>query len=166
MANLSDLVEFVGVADEFPCLEGEEDYWTQLSVAETLEIPEQKPDIEQIAKVVVEVELISQRVVKTPVSYCDNLAGNKLTGKKLILEGYLRQKVFYVADVPEQSVHVAHFKVPFSTFVVIPKATSLYAKFRVDSYVEDIFIKMNNNREIFKNITLFLHVIPTDCQCC
>ncbi|GAB6139127.1 DUF3794 domain-containing protein [Halanaerobaculum tunisiense] len=166
MNSLNDLVEVVGVADSFPELDGEGDYWTQMSIPETLTIPQQKPDIEQIAKVVVKVKIMSQRVVKTPVSCGCNLAGSNLTGKKLIIEGFLKQKLLYVADIPQQSVHVAHFKVPFSTYIIVPGETSLQAKFRVDPYIEDVFIKLETARSFFKNVTLFLHAIPTDCQYC
>ena len=166
MGNLSDLVEVVGVADSFPKLKGNQDCWTQFSIAETVTIPEQKPDIEQLSKVVVRVNIISQRVVKTPKSCSCNPAGQKLTGRKLIIEGVLKQKIFYVGDVAEQSVHVAHFKFPFSTFIVVPEDTKLQAKFRIDPFVEDVFVKQNNVRKVFKNVTLFLQAIPTNCQSC
>ncbi len=41
-----------------------------------------------------------------------------LTGRKIVIEGVLRQKVIYTGLVLEQSVHSAVFDVPFSTFVV------------------------------------------------
>ncbi|GAB6139123.1 DUF3794 domain-containing protein [Halanaerobaculum tunisiense] len=163
--NDNDMVEIVGVAESFPKLDGECDFWTQLSVPEIVFIPEQKPNIEQIAKVAVEVEIISQRVVKTPTSYGYNLGGQKLTGKKLIIEGKIKQKLFYVADVAEQSMHVAHFQKSFSTFIIIPSDMNKHAKFRIDPYIEDVFVKMNDKREVFKNVTLFLHAVPTNCYC-
>ena len=69
------------------------------------------------------VEIISQRVIKTPVviGYTDT-AGNfisgenipnaertNLTGRKLIIEGLLKQKVIYTADDDKQSLHSANF---------------------------------------------------------
>ena len=47
--------------------------------------------------------------------------GQILTGWKLIIEGVLDHKIEYVADLPEQSVHSAHFRVPFSTFIILPE---------------------------------------------
>lgn len=52
-----------------------------------------------------------------------NAEGTLLTGRKLIIEGVLKQKIVYTADLPNQSVHSAHFEVPFIAFI-IP-----YAKF-------------------------------------
>lgn len=135
--------------------------WTEISIPEVLSIPEQKPDIETIDKVFVKVKIISKRVIETPDSAGgDNAEGTQLTGKKLIVEGVLKQKIVYTADVPQQTVHSAHFDVPFSAFIVINGATALDAKFCVKTCVEDVFVKALNPREVFKNVTVVLTAVP------
>lgn len=52
-----------------------------------------------------------------------NAEGTCLSGRKLIIEGVLKQKVVYTGLVPSQSVHSVHNEVPFTAYV-IP-----YAKF-------------------------------------
>lgn len=47
-----------------------------------------------------------------------NAEGTCLTGRKLIIEGTLKQKVVYTAELSEQSVHSAHFEVPFIAFII------------------------------------------------
>jgi hypothetical protein len=47
-----------------------------------------------------------------------NEEGTCLTGRKLIVEGVLKQKVVYTADVDVQSVHSAYYEIPFSAFVI------------------------------------------------
>lgn len=47
-----------------------------------------------------------------------NAEGTCLTGRKLIIEGVLKQKVVYTAELSEQSVHSAHFEVPFIAFII------------------------------------------------
>lgn len=133
-----------------------EDTWTQIEIPEFLSIPCQKPDIEQLISVTTSVKIFSQRIIKTPVSEEENEEGTKLTGRKLILEGVLRQKILYTADVPEQSVHAAHFDVPFSVFIVLPGDTLLSSKYKIEPCIEDIFVCAINKREIFKNVTLLL----------
>lgn len=165
MSDVNDLIEVVGVADSFPKLDDDCNYWTQLTVAESFTIPEQKPDIEQLTKVVARVKIFSQKIVRTPRSCGCNPAGQKVTGKKLIIEGKLKQKVFYAADVEEQSIHAAHFQQDFSTFIVVPKKTKQHNKFRIDPYIEDVFVKQKGKRKGFKNVALFLHAVPTDCCC-
>lgn len=61
-----------------------------------------------------------------------NEEGTCLSGRKLIIEGVLKQKVVYTAEVETQSVHSAHFDIPFISYI-IP-----YAKFEGVTYVENV----------------------------
>ncbi|WP_416176466.1 hypothetical protein [Clostridium sp.] len=87
-------------------------YWTQISIPETLVVPEQKPDIEEINSINASVEIVRTKVIVTPTSDGENIEGKILTGRKLIIEGNVVQSVSYTALEPEQSVHSAHFAVP------------------------------------------------------
>ena len=167
----SDFIDIIGLCDPsifdlaaFP-------YWTQISIPETLIIPEQKPDIEQINSVNVTVEILRKKVIVTPNSDgVENQEGKLLTGRKIIVEGQLCQTINYTADVPEQSVHSAHFVVPFSAFIVLANPIStldpLDINFDINACVEDVFIMDVSPRQIFKNVTLFLQAVPaamTEC---
>ncbi|MCT4605599.1 MAG: DUF3794 domain-containing protein [Marinisporobacter sp.] len=146
-------------------------YWTQISIPESLILPEQKPDIEQINSVNISVEILRKKVIVTPNSDgVENQEGKLLTGRKLIVEGQLCQTINYTAAVPEQSVHSAHFVVPFSAFIVLADPISgtdpLDLNFDVNACVEDVFILNVCPRQIFKNVTLFLQAVPaamTEC---
>lgn len=61
-----------------------------------------------------------------------NAEGTCLSGSKLIIEGTLKQKIVYTAEVDTQSVHSAHYEVPFMAFI-IP-----YAKFEGLTYQKNI----------------------------
>lgn len=54
----------------------------------------------------------------TPLITKPNEEGTCLTGRKLIVEGTLKQKVVYTADVAVQSVHSASYEIPFSAFII------------------------------------------------
>ena len=146
------------------------DKWTEFYLPEIVDIPIQKPDMEGIVEVHSCVEIISQRVIKTPVvmGYTDD-AGNSiagedipnaectnLTGRKLIIEVFLKQKVIYTAADDEQSLHSANFEIPFSTFIIIEKDTPLSQQFRITPYIEDIFVSRLSERSVFKNTTIFI----------
>ena len=76
------------------------------------------------------------------VEIISNEEGTCLTGRKLVIEGFLKQKVVYTANVSSQSVHSAHFTVPFSAFV-IP-----YANFEGLTYMENVEVTPG----VFKNV--------------
>lgn len=149
-------------------LNDNERIWTQIFIPEVLCVPPQKPDIEQIISVNAKIEIISQRVIKTPTLISTNtlvpsVEGLFSTGRKLVIEGILRQKVIYTAANAQQSIHSAHFDVPFSTFMVLEKGTSISTKYKIDVCIEDVFISSCTLRQIFKNVTVFLKATPIVC---
>lgn len=167
------LTQIKGVCkpEDFPTLAATDTTWTQLFIPEILCIPPQKPDVEQILSVNAQLEIISQRVIKTPKAsepnptdptkeiLFENAEGLFSTGRKLVIEGLLRQKIVYTANVKEQSVHAAHFDVPFSAFIILPDPSvieTLGAKYKIEACIEDIYICRVTLRQIFKNITLFI----------
>lgn len=145
------------------------DKWTEFFLPEIVDIPVQKPDMEGVLEVHSCIDIISQRVIKTPVvtgytasgvsvlgENIPNSESTNLTGRKLIIEGLLKQKVIYTAAVDEQSIHSASFVIPFSTFIIIEKNTPLSQKFRITPYIEDIFACRLSERSVFKNTTIFI----------
>lgn len=142
---------------------GATDKWTQFFIPEIVDIPEQKPDIESIDTIYSSIEIISQRVVKTPVlsdPTQTNWEGTYLTGKKLVIEGLLKQKVIYTANRSEQPLHSAHFIKPFSVFIIIDGDTVLSQAFKVETCLEDIYSCRLSERSIFKNTTIFIKATP------
>lgn len=125
-----------------------------------------------------------------------NEEGTCASGRKLILEGTLDQKIVYTALVDSQSVHSVCAAVPFSAYIVpyasfigltyeenitvvldpetcqtgtvngfpytpgTPIEVNLCEEFDVNVCVEDVFAYDIDQREIFKNITLFLWAKP------
>lgn len=161
-------IKYNGVSQELP--EGPK-YFAQVSIPETLVIPEQKPDIEQVVSVTMDTVVESLRIVDTPC--IKSFEGQSLSGKKLIVELRLIEKVVYVADEPAQSVHAAHFQNTFkSIFVVVPQSINtdtiedLFQQGRliVTPYIEDIYAEQIDARTIFKNITMLLDVAIA-CNC-
>ncbi|MCM8709597.1 DUF3794 domain-containing protein [Clostridium sp. SYSU_GA19001] len=150
------LIDYSGIAikSDFPINPRS---FKQFTVQEDLEIPSAKPDIEQIVRVIAQVVITNTRVIVTPVS--TSYEGQILTGRKLIVEGELVQKIEYVADEPAQSVHAAHFTVPFSTYIVLDSSYTDGDIVTVVPYIEDIYVQQIDKRKLFKNVALFLHAV-------
>lgn len=66
-----------------------------------------------------------------------NEEGTCLSGRKIIVEGTLDQKVVYTALVPEQRVHSFEKSIPFTTYI------NAYAKFVGLNYVRDVEVLVN-----------------------
>jgi hypothetical protein len=161
-------IKFNGVSQELP---ENPKYFTQISIPETIVIPTQKPDMEHIISVTVDTEIESIRIIDTPC--IRSYEGQLLSGKKLIVELKLIEKVIYVANEPTQSAHGAHFDNTFkSVFIIVPKKINGEAiedllhngKLVVTPYIEDIHAEMLDERTIFKNITMLLDATIA-CNC-
>jgi spore morphogenesis protein SipL len=165
--NCTDnIIKVVGVCseDELEGKLGADDLeWTEIQIPEVLCIPPKKPDIEEVLSVKLKVDIISQRVVKTPVftpatgpdEPIENEEGIISTGRKLVIEGIIRQTIKYTAAKKEQSIHGAHFDIPFSVYIIVEEGTLLGQKYIIDPCIEDVFVCTLNPRQIFKNVTLF-----------
>lgn len=77
-----------------------------------------------------------------------NEEGTCLTGRKLIIEGMLHQKVVYTGLVETQSVHSTHNEIPFTAYI-IP-----YAKFDGLTYEENITVIDSSATDPCQTITI------------
>lgn len=158
---------------------GVDNFWTQILIQENLPISCTAPEIEQITAVNVAVRIIRKKVIVTPcTNSCPNFEGRLLSGRKLIVEGEICQTITYIAARCEQPVHSAHFTIPFSAFIVIPKTVcvsykgreteidSLHIDYEISACLEDVFVKEINPRLIFDNVLLLLQAIPATTNIC
>lgn len=127
----------------------------QISVDQNLCIPLVKPDIEEINDMQVEVEILECHVINTPVIKSNE--GQTLSGYKLIFRGVLKEIIEYTSDTPEQSVHSAHYQIPFSSFIILPPTFILGSKIDIEGIVKDIYYKQIDKRCFFKNITVLIN---------
>lgn len=142
--------------------------WKQVHVPANIEISYTNPDIESIISVHLYAEIISQRVIRTPTitkNGCTNYTTinhkfNKLTGKKLIIEGILKQKIIYTADRVDKNLYSDYFLIPFSTFIMVPHDTPINQKFKIDIIIENGLISRLSERSIFGNTYLFIKANP------
>ena len=127
-------------------------------------VPSQKPDMERILDMVAWAEVEDYKLIETEVGYSHE--GQRITGKKLVTEIRIKEKLTYVADVPEQSGHAAHYEKLKSIFVILPEMVGdRYTcdliranRIQITPYVEDICYRQLNEREIHRCLMLFVDV--------
>ncbi|MGG7178579.1 SPOCS domain-containing protein [Clostridium paraputrificum] len=134
----------------------------QISIDDNLCIPEVKPDIEEINDMKVEAKIVECHVIKTTNNISNE--GQILSGYKLIVRGVLKEFIEYTSNTEEQSVHSAHYSIPFSTFIVLPSNFVIGSKIDVEAKVEDVYHKLINCRCFFKNVTLLINAKVMSCE--
>ena len=112
---------------------------------EKLIIPKKKPKVEQLAKIISKPIITSKKTICTP------------QGPKVIFQGKITQKVFYVACNPEQSVHAASFTFSFCNFIKLPNKLKIK---NIKIKVEDIIVQLVDKRKINKCVLLLVCIEP------
>nr|ABH03027.1 hypothetical protein [Clostridium taeniosporum] len=109
----------------------------------------------------VEAKILECHVISTP-SIISN-EGQILSGYKLIVRGVLEELVEYTSATEEQSVHSAHYSIPFSSFLILPSTYVVGSKIDIEGKVEDIYYKKIDSRCFFKNITILINAKIMSC---
>lgn len=81
-------------------------YFKQAMEEELLWIPSKKPNIESIDEINVNMCLKDLKIIKT------------VLGPKIIIHGCKKIKIMYTACNAEQSVHSAHWNIPFYNYIL------------------------------------------------
>lgn len=85
-------------------------------------------DINSITDLLATIDCVNS----TAFEIIGNAEGTCLSGRKLIINGYLNQKIMYVADAVTQPVYSVNFEIPFVAFIIV------YPKFEGIQYQENI----------------------------
>lgn len=156
---IKNLVEYSGINSVLP---NNPTIFTQFNISQNLCVPTQKPDIERLLKVNTQIFIDDYKIIKTPVG--TSLEGQILTGNKVIAYGRILYTIMYVANKDDQSVHSAHFEIPFCRFIVLPVGFSLYTPIKIIPYIENVSACLADLRCIDVCATIFLNVVT--CVCC
>ena len=127
-------------------------------------IPSQKPDMERILDLVAWLEVEEYNLIDTELGYSHE--GQILTGKKLIIEIKIKEKLTYVANEPTQAAHAAHYEKIKSAFVILPeKYNGKYicdlvraGRLIITPFVEDVCYRQINSRELHRSLMIFVDV--------
>ncbi|RDY25171.1 DUF3794 domain-containing protein [Romboutsia weinsteinii] len=135
-------------------------YYKQCLEDDILCIPHPKPDIDCINEVNASICVEKYDILNT------------VLGPKLIIHGVKNIKIIYIADNCQQSLHYAHWSIPFCEFILLKDLSYDECHSIIDNIfvgIENICIKHNNCRMI--DMSLLFIICPqicdyNYCKCC
>ena len=139
-------------------------YWNQISLSKIFTLPLDKPDIIQILSVSSKFKLIDKKFISTPKSNDNNLNNLSLTGKKLIVNGLLCQRMEYISKTENQEVISIDIIIPISSYIMLPNNYPYYNKFNICFCLENVDLCCLNNRQVFSSAVVFLKAKPKQCS--
>lgn len=136
-------------------------YYKQFMENEMLCIPPQKPDIESINEININVCIDEYSLINT------------LLGPKLVIKATKDIKIIYTANNCQQSIHSAHWSIPFCEYVLIKDEEYSSCNNLISSVfigLEHVFIKYYNERFIDISLLLLLcpelNIVSESCDGC
>ncbi len=120
-----------------------------------LVIPPHKPPAECILDVVVDFDIKKAVVIKTPLVCPEDPTKNL---QKILILGTATVIVKYVADLPDQQVHGAHFDIPFHALIEWCGGDAAGTPICVEPVIEKKKFCLLDDRNIFKVILVRLDV--------
>lgn len=139
----NDMIQILGVTpiDEFPHC-GSSQFCKEFCETDKLTIPCQKPDIKDMIEVCVSVSINGFKIICTP------------QGKKLIIDGVKHVKLMYSAYKSCQSVHCAHFDIPFCEFILLRHPFEKVVC--INTAIEHICVHSINCRDVILSVIVLL----------
>ena len=126
-----------------------------LNIDTSLILPNDKPDIKKLISTDIKIKILYKKIIETVVA--TSLEGQRLTGKVLLLDGYVYQTIKYETNDENLTVYSDINQIPFSTYIILDKDISK-CELVVTGYIEDACIKLINERTIFSSLTILLDV--------
>lgn len=128
--------------------------FTQITTDKHFKIPCQKPDMEEVDDVAVDIIIQDSYIVETMTGVSNE--GQNLSKYKLIVHGYLKISIEYTALLPTQPMHSAHNNMPFSTYIILPMDYD-GGQIETIAVLEDVDVDMVNRRGL--NVGIVFMVI-------
>lgn len=137
--------------------------WNKVNISKLIDLPNESPCIDSISEIYSCIDITFQKIIKTPVlkdNSIKNWEGSLLTGKKLIIEGLLNQKITYVANIHKSPVYLYTISNPFSTYILVDSDILLNQNFIIETFVENTYAHILSNRNISINSTILIKASP------
>lgn len=126
-------------------------YHTQIVLNGLLEVPLNKPPVEDIFNVVHEID----------ITKLDTVVVKKPPGRKVLVVGKVMVGIEYIARVTDQKVHFAHWEIPFQALLKNDDGSLLDLDFDLSQYVAHVCVEHEqydqiNDRTIAKELVLLI----------
>lgn len=134
-----------------PANPNEVSYFIQEHLNGDLEIPPQKPSIEEIFNTRHDIE----------ITKCAVITVKRPAGKKVLIVGHVTVGVEYIAKVPDQKVHFAHWVIQFQVLLKNQDGSLLDPSFDPSLYIPHVCVEHEeycqiDERHISKELVLLV----------
>lgn len=121
----------------------------QYAEVETLFIPKNSPEIKSIYEIILEVDILSHRIIHSPL------------GTTMVLDGVKKHKIIYTEKDESEKASILNVNIPFNTFIELPNYNGFIPI--VNIYILDAYFDILSERKIYSH-TIYLIDVYHDGQ--
>ncbi|MGL4731129.1 MAG: hypothetical protein ACRCW0_06065 [Clostridium sp.] len=153
-------VEVVGISDRLPI---NPKYFKSILLNNEIFLSEDKPPINTLVTISLDATVGDIKIINTPIRTSNE--GEKLLGKKLLVEINLKYKIQYTSYGREHYIYVLDHQTTKTTFIVLPETINeeriedllRKEKIEVRAYVEDIYVEVKNSSTLYTSLSLMVN---------
>ncbi|MGL5153253.1 MAG: DUF7507 domain-containing protein [Clostridium sp.] len=123
----------------------------QMNIDGVIYLCNNMPPIEEVNEISAVIDITNHYVIDTIRGV--SAANSKLTGQKLVLNGFIHETIEYTSCMSTQSVHYTCQTKKFSTFIVIEEGNLIGADIQTEALIEDISFTQLSESSVYTNIT-------------
>lgn len=133
------------------------EYFTQFNVSKTLSIAYGYERCIILKGSFATLYIDSIKIVNTIEG--TSLEGQNLTGKKLLVSGFLKAKIYFIDKTDFCPNSYFYKKIPFNSFIIVPKEITDTSHIKLQYEIEDITSTLLNKEKLFITAAIFLQYI-------
>lgn len=130
-------IEYIGINTDIP---DNINIFRIFNLCDTIENRAENINIEEIIQVVTRISILEYNLMDTAEG--SSIDGQKLTGKKLIVEGVCESKIQYLArNKNERKLETLRCNMPFCEYIVVPSRCTKGNLLDINVYINDISVR-------------------------
>jgi hypothetical protein len=155
-------ISYLGISGSLPT---NIEYFKEELFNNIINIPKDRKPIYKITSASVDCKVNSMKLLNTNVQTSNE--GQKLSGKKLLVELNLSYRIKYISDSKEKYLYMLKSNVPKVMYIVLPKTINdipieeFFRKKKIvlEPYIEDIYSESRGANKVYIRTLLLLNTI-------
>lgn len=141
---LRNFIDIIGITKEEDLPSKINGQIIQYSEVDYIDIPEDKPKINDIYQIAIKADIKSTRTINAP------------TGKIVVVDGEKSFKIIYSEKGQSEKANILNLKLPFNTFIDIEDKQEEIKK--IDIYILDVYFQIVTSKKLYSYVLYMVNV--------
>jgi hypothetical protein len=142
---IRNFINIEGITPEENLEKNDNGHMIIYSDIEYISIPNSEQEIKNIYEISIDIDVISQRLISTPI------------GKIMVLDGIKKFKILFTKNTDSQNASILDLDIPFNAFTELPKGN--YCTSNIKVHIIDAYFNLLDRKTIYGHFIYLIDVI-------